>query len=110
MIGSCSPTSSRTPGRSSGYVSTYFFAGSDAWKPTLLWVPSHIRFELERPHRHSAILGFPVVSTFAPDGPYSSTSPSTRHGPFRRAAILTGIGRVLLGGFACAHPRRTDAC
>src|SRR5439155_1126046 len=81
---------SRTPGRSSGYVSTYFFAGSDAWKPTLLWVPSHIGFELEWPHRHSATLGFPVVSTFAPVGSYSSTSPSTRYGPFGRAVILTG--------------------
>src|SRR5439155_18540028 len=93
----------------SGYVSTYFFAGSDAWKPTLLWVPSHIGFELEWPHRHSAILGFPVVSTFAPVGSYSSTSPSTRYGPFGRAVILTGMGRVLLVGFACAPQPTTEA-
>src|SRR5439155_12075280 len=107
MIGSCSPTSSRTPGRSSVYVFTG--AGSDAWKPTLPWVPSHIGFELEWPQRHSAILGFPVVSTYAPVGSYSSTSPSIRYGPFGRAVILTGMGRVLLVGFACAPQPTTEA-
>src|SRR5206468_4106993 len=39
----------------------YFFAASEAWKPTLLCVPSHNGLLLDAPHRQSAILAWPAV-------------------------------------------------
>src|ERR1700731_636225 len=67
-------------------------AASAAWKPILLWVPSQNGLVTDAPHRHSANRGpRALVSTLLPFTSTSSTSPSTRYGPFGRMLILTAI-------------------
>ena len=72
-----------------GYFFSWATAASAAWNPILLWVPSQKGFVTEAPHRQSAIRGRPDVSILFPVGSESSTSPSTRYGPFGRTVIFT---------------------
>src|SRR5947209_6594026 len=67
-------------------------AASAAWKPILLWVPSQNGLVTDAPHRQSAKRGpRALVSTLLPFTSTTSTSPSTRYGPFGRMLILTAI-------------------